>query len=100
MFVKFNGSCLIKQKKLTFIKKTVNIYIVYDLDSKLNNFDPTQQNCLFGAVNLTKNSDIDKYKYCGYGIERETFSHRTASFGENAIILELIGAVLHMLIIT
>ena len=28
---------------------------------------PTLENCLFGAVSLTKNADIDKYKYCGYG---------------------------------
>ena len=26
------------------------------------------ENCLFGAVSLTKNADINKYKYCGYGI--------------------------------
>ena len=26
-------------------------------------------NCLFEAVSLTKNADIDKYKYSGYGIE-------------------------------
>ena len=25
-------------------------------------------NCLFGAVSLTKNVDIDKYKYSGWGI--------------------------------
>ena len=25
-------------------------------------------NALFGAVKLTKNADIDKYKYFGYGI--------------------------------
>ena len=36
MFVKFDGSCLIKQDEFTF-KKTENIYIVYDLDSNLNN---------------------------------------------------------------
>ena len=29
---------------------------------------PTLENCLFGAVRLTKNADIDKYKYSGYGI--------------------------------
>ena len=28
----------------------------------------TLENCLFGAVTLTKNADIDKYKYSGYGI--------------------------------
>ena len=63
MFVKFNGSCLIKQDEFTFNKKTVNIYIVYDLDSTLNNFEPTLENCLFGAIKITKTSDISKYKY-------------------------------------
>ena len=29
---------------------------------------PTLENCLFGAVSLPKNADIDKYKYSGYGI--------------------------------
>ena len=28
----------------------------------------TLVNCLFGAVTLTKNADIDKYKYSGYRI--------------------------------
>ena len=28
---------------------------------------PTLENCLFGAVSLTKNADVDKYKYSGYG---------------------------------
>ena len=28
----------------------------------------TIKNCLFGAVTLTKNADIDKYGYSGYGI--------------------------------
>ena len=53
MYVKFSRSCL-KEDKTTFNhKKTVNIYIAYDLKSYLNNFDPTLQNCLFGAVKLT-----------------------------------------------
>ena len=78
MYVKFSGSCL-KQDKFTFNHgKTVNIYIFYDLKSNLNNSDPTLQNCLFGAVKLTKNSDIDKYEYAVYGIESDSkgnFSH-------------------------
>ena len=58
MYVKFSGSCL-KQDKITFNHgKTVNVYIVYDLKSNLNNFDPSLKNCLFGAIKLTKNSDI------------------------------------------
>ena len=30
--------------------------------------DSTLKNCLFGTVTLTKNADIDKYGYSGYGI--------------------------------
>ena len=30
---------------------------------------PTLGNCLFGAVSLTENVDIDKYKYSGNGIK-------------------------------
>ena len=68
MYAKFNVRCL-KQDKITFsLGKTVNIYIIHDLKSNLNNFDPTLANFLFGAVKLTKDSDIDKYKYSGYGI--------------------------------
>ena len=29
---------------------------------------PTLENCLFGAVKLTKHADADLYKYSGYGI--------------------------------
>ena len=67
--VKFTGSCL-KQPKFTFTdKKVVNIYIVYELGaSSSHSSDPTIKNCLFGAVTLTKNPDIEKYKYSGYGI--------------------------------
>ena len=84
MYVKFSGSCL-KQDKITLNhKKIFNIYIVYDLKSILNNFDLTLQNCLFGAVKLTKNSDIDKYKYSDYGIgfdSKGTFSHPSGRIG-------------------
>ena len=60
--VKFTGSCL-KQPNISYTDSTiVNIYIVYELDaSSFHNNDPTQKNCLFGAVTLTKNADIDKY---------------------------------------
>ena len=67
--VEFNGSCL-KQDKITFNHgKVVNIYIVYEINKSINISDyPTLENCLFGAVRLTKNADINKYKYSGYGI--------------------------------
>ena len=53
IFVKFNGSCLVKQNKSTFNRKIVNIYIVYDLDSNINDFDSIFKNCLFGAIKIT-----------------------------------------------
>ena len=43
---------------------------------------------MFGAVKLTKNADIDKYKYSGYGIRfdrKEKFSVGNG-FGRNCII--------------
>ena len=66
--VTFDEGCL-KQDKITFNHgKIVNVYIVYALSSNLHNFDPTLENCLFGAIKLTKNADINKYIYSGYGI--------------------------------
>ena len=51
--------------------------------------DPTPKNCLFGAVTLTKNVDIDKYHDSGYGIgfhRKGSFSFPGSGFGENVII--------------
>ena len=31
--------------------------------SRSSDSDPTLKNCLFGAVTLTKNADIEKYRY-------------------------------------
>ena len=49
---------------------------------------PTLVNCLFGAVSLTKNADIDKYKYSGYGIgfDRASVYLVGNGFGRNVII--------------
>ena len=68
--VKFPGSCLKQSNNLSNTHSAiVNIYIVYELGaSSSNDNDPTIKNCLFGAVTLTKNVDIDKYGYSGYGI--------------------------------
>ena len=88
--VKFNGSCL-KQSKITYThKKTSNIYIVYEIKANILGFNfRTLENCLFGAVTLTKNADIDKYRYCGYGIgfdRKGSFSFPGGGFGQNVII--------------
>ena len=89
--VQFTGSCL-KQPKFTFTrKKVVNIYIVYELGASSSNVnDPTLKYCLFGAVTLTKNANIEKYKYSGYGIgfgRRSSFSFTCGGFGQNVLIL-------------
>ena len=78
--VEFNGSCL-KQDKVIFNHgKIVNIYIVYEISQNYSiSSYPTLENCLFGAVSLTKNADIDKYKYSGYGVGFDR--HGEFSFG-------------------
>ena len=51
--------------------------------------DPAIKHYLFGAVTLTKNADIDKYEYSGYGIgfdRRWIFSFPGGGFGQNVII--------------
>ena len=72
--VNFNVSCL-KQYKTTYThRKRVNIYIVYAINKNYNTSSyPTLENCLFVAVSLSKNNDIDKYKYyvCGIGFDRK-----------------------------
>ena len=88
--VKFNGSIL-RQPKVSYThEKTVNIYIVYELaGSSSHSDDPTLKNCLFGAVTLTKNADIDKYGYSGYGISfdrKSSFSFPGGRFGQNVLI--------------
>ena len=66
--VKFSGSCL-KQDKIAYTHgKIVKIYITYEISKSFNiSSYPAVENCLFGSVSLTKNADIDKYKYSGYG---------------------------------
>ena len=70
--------------------KIVNIYIVYELAaSSSHTSDPTVKNCLFGAVTLTKNADIEKYKYSGCAIgfdRRSSFSFLIGGFGQNVLI--------------
>ena len=85
--VKLTGNCL----KITYThKRVVNTYIVYELSaSSFYSGDPTLKNCLFGAVTLTKNTDIDKYGYSGYGNgfdRRSNFTSADGGFGQNLLI--------------
>ena len=89
--VEFNESCL-KQDKITYNhRKIVNIYIAYEISKNYSiSTYPTLKNCLFGTFSLTKNADIDQYKYSGYGIgsdRKGEISFGSKGFGRNCIIL-------------
>ena len=88
--LKFNGSILRQPKVLYTHGKIVNIYTVYELKgSSSHSEDPTLKNCLFGAVAVTKNADIDKYGYSGNGIgfdRKSSFSFPGGGFGQNVLI--------------
>ena len=90
--VEFKGSCL-KQDNVTFTHgKVVNIFSIYEISKSINISDyPTIEKCLFGAISLTENADIDKYKYSsGYGIGFDrygSFSSSGITLGKNLIIL-------------
>ena len=92
--VSFDMSCL-KQDKVTFNHgKIVNIYIVYEIIKIANingnrNSNLAVQNELFGAVSLTKNADVNKYKYSEYRIACErtsSFSFPGGGYGQNVLI--------------
>ena len=59
-----------KQDKLTLNHgKVVNIYTVYEISKSINISNYSKlKNCLFGAVTLTENADINKYICSGYRI--------------------------------
>ena len=79
----------------------VNIYIVYELSTFTNTSSISLENCLFGAVEVMGNLDINKYKYSGYCIgldSRGSFSHRSENLAKMLLFLELIWAVLYMLL--
>ena len=85
----FNGSCL-KQDSVIFNHgKVVNIYIVYEISKSINIRDYlTLESCLFGAVSLSRNADIRRSKYSGYGIgfdRHGTFSSPGIGLGRNVI---------------
>ena len=87
--VGFNVSCL-KQDSVTFNhKKVVNIYIFYEINKSINISDyRTLEKCLFGAVRLTKNADMNKHKYSGYdiGFDRKRFYSMGNEVDRNVIV--------------
>ena len=92
MSVKFSGNYVKENKSIYLVKSVMNIYIVFGLDpiSNTTNTDFTAQNCLFGAANLTKNTDTSNYKYVDYGIcfvEGSNFSIGNITNRKNIIVL-------------
>ena len=90
MRLKFNKSCLKQPNKLKYdYGHRVKVYIVYELGaSGSNDNDPTLKNCLFGAVILTKNADIEKNGYSCYGTgfdRKSSFSFSVGECGQNVL---------------
>ena len=86
----FNGHCLIKNN-IFIPKKVINLYISYTPGPQLRNLktDFTLGYCLLGSVKVTKNYNLDKYKYTGYCIgfdSRSEFLFTDGSYGKNVII--------------
>ena len=81
---------MLKQDNVTYSNgPIINIYILYKLYGFVINSSATLENCLFGAVTLTNNADIDKYKCSGYGIgldSKRTFTHPSGRDDRNVII--------------
>ena len=81
--VRFIGN-LLKQDKVTYNHgPIVNIYIVYRVTPASKDSSVTLQNCLFGAVKLTKNTNIE----CGIRFDsRGSFLHQNGGYVRNTII--------------
>ena len=85
----------------------INIYIVYKLDpiaTSRDNNTFTIQNSLFGAMQITKNADISKYNYKGYGIcfdGRKKFAHvrKRGNFNDTTMARNVINVLVNMQII-
>ena len=81
-----------KEDKITFNHgKIVNIYTVYELKKFYSKTSPLLLNCLFGAVSLTKNADIDKCRYGGYGIGFDKGGFYLLPSGRFARIVIILG---------
>ena len=90
VWLRFTGSVL-QQETVTYShKKVLNLYVVYGITNfyRIDNY-PTLANALSGAVKLTKNVDIDKYRYFRYGIgfdEKGFYSRPSGGTGKSVII--------------
>ena len=63
--------------------------MVYEITKFRYNNNPILTNALFGAVKITKNADIEKYNYSGYGIGFDSqgfYNHSSRGIGRDVII--------------
>ena len=90
--INFNGHCLINNN-ISVPKKVINVnisYITNQWSRDLNTYFKLG-NCLFGSVELTKNTDPNRYKYCGYVVIFDSClksSFTNGSMRRNIIIFE------------
>ena len=85
IYVYLKGSHFQQNNVLT----TNNDHVIHDKLDPITSKDTTFtiQNALFGAMQITKNSDTSKYNYKGYGVcfdESEEFTHvrKRGNFGD------------------
>ena len=84
---------MIKDNDTFTQRNVVKLSVVYELDTWLGylycNPDFALDDCLFGAVKLTKNVNPNKYRYSGHGKgfnARLQFSLSNGEWGLNAVI--------------
>ena len=88
MGIRFDKDHLAAEQN-NYLTKTIDVYIVYDLEPWLRNHTNNFKfkNCLFGATNIVKNSDKEKYVYSG---SRITFD----SVGSWGFVNDFAGSVI------
>ena len=96
----FNGHCLIKNN-ISIPTKLMNLYIFYTLVPQLGNLntDFSLGNCLFGFIKPTKNADLDKCKYVGYGTRfdsRSEFLFTDGSYWKMSIFGADVSSSVHV----
>ena len=87
--INFNQHSLINN--ISIIVKVIKLYISYTFNPQLRNLntDFMLGSYLLGSVKLTKNTDLDIYKYSRYSMgfdSRSEFSFTEGSFGKNVLI--------------
>ena len=69
MDIKFDKNPLAVEQN-NYLTNIVKVYVLYDLDArpKIPSRSCILKNWLFGATNIIKNNDKEKYVFSGYGI--------------------------------